>query len=99
MKVLTWLSARHLIEHLPDPNSFMAEVARILRPGGYFYVRTPSSKALGRKLFGKYWYPNDVPRHLVLFSPRKSFRPGSAAWLEKGQGGDDFQSEGSAQQH
>ena len=63
------VSARHLIEHLPDPNSFMAEVARILKPGGYLYIRTPSSSALGRKLFGKYWFPNEVPRHLVLYSP------------------------------
>ncbi|MDB4516434.1 methyltransferase domain-containing protein [Crocinitomicaceae bacterium] len=63
------VSARHLIEHLPDPNAFMAEVARILKPGGYLYVRTPSSRALGRKLFGRYWFPNEVPRHLVLFSP------------------------------
>ena len=63
------VSARHLIEHLPDPNRFMAEVARILKPGGYLYIRTPSSKALGRKIFGKYWFPNEVPRHLVLFSP------------------------------
>ncbi len=63
------VSARHLIEHLPDPNSFMSEVARILKPGGYLYIRTPSSKALGRKIFGKYWFPNEVPRHLVMFSP------------------------------
>jgi SAM-dependent methyltransferase len=63
------VSARHLIEHLPDPNRFMAEIARILKPGGYLYIRTPSSRALGRKIFGKYWFPNEVPRHLVLFSP------------------------------
>lgn len=63
------ISARHLIEHLPDPRGFMAEIARLLRPGGYLYIRTPSSKALGRKIFGKYWFPNEVPRHLVLFSP------------------------------
>ena len=63
------VSARHLIEHLPDPNSFMDEIVRILKPGGYLYIRTPSSRALGRKLFGKYWFPNEVPRHLVLFSP------------------------------
>ncbi len=62
------VSARHVIEHVPDPEKFMAEIARILRPSGYFYAKTPNSKALGRKVFGRYWYPNDVPRHLVLFS-------------------------------
>jgi 2-polyprenyl-3-methyl-5-hydroxy-6-metoxy-1,4-benzoquinol methylase len=68
-KSFDMVSARHLIEHLPDPNSFIAEIARILKPGGYLYIRTPSSKALGRKIFGKYWFPNEVPRHLVMFSP------------------------------
>ena len=62
------VSARHVIEHIPDPDRFIAEIARILKPGGYFYIRTPNSKALGRKVFAKYWFPNDVPRHLVLFS-------------------------------
>ena len=28
------VSARHVIEHIPDPDSFIAEVARILRPAG-----------------------------------------------------------------
>ena len=32
-------------------------------------MRTPNSQALGRKWFGAYWYANDVPRHLVLFTP------------------------------
>lgn len=79
------VSARHLIEHLPDPNHFMAEVARILKPGGYLYIRTPSSKALGRKIFGKYWFPNEVPRHLVLFSPENLALLARRHGLEKGQ--------------
>ncbi|MEN8206886.1 MAG: class I SAM-dependent methyltransferase [Pseudomonadota bacterium] len=62
------VSARHVIEHIPDPNAFISEIARILRPGGQLYLRTPNSRALGRKPFGKYWYPNEVPRHLVLFA-------------------------------
>ncbi len=79
------VSARHLIEHLPDPNRFMAEVARILKPGGYLYIRTPSSKALGRKIFGKYWFPNEVPRHLVLFSPENLALLARRHGLAKGQ--------------
>ncbi len=63
------VSARHLIEHVSDPDALMSEIARILKRGGRLVVRTPNSLALGRQWFGTYWYDNDVPRHLILFSP------------------------------
>lgn len=63
------ITVRHVIEHLPDPNSLVREASRILRTGGQLLIATPNSQALGRSWFGKYWFANDVPRHLVLFSP------------------------------
>lgn len=66
---LDLITARHVIEHFPDPNSFMKEANRVLRHGGQLLIMTPNSRALGRKWFGKYWFADEVPRHLVLFSP------------------------------
>lgn len=63
------VSIRHVIEHIPDPNIFLKEISRILKPGGRLVVKTPNSQALGRGYFGVFWFANDVPRHLVLFSP------------------------------
>lgn len=63
------ITARHVIEHLPDPSSFVGEAGRILRPGGQLLIATPNSQALGRQWFRQYWFANDVPRHLILFSP------------------------------
>jgi len=63
------VSARHVIEHVPNPENFVREIARILKKGGQLLIQTPNSKALGRQWFGTYWYANDVPRHLVLFCP------------------------------
>ncbi len=63
------VTARHVIEHIPDPGSFVEEIFRILKPGGLLILRTPNSRALGRSWFGTNWFANEVPRHLTLFSP------------------------------
>jgi hypothetical protein len=41
----------------------------VLKPGGMLVIKTPNAQALGRRWFGVDWYANDVPRHLILFSP------------------------------
>lgn len=64
------ISARHVIEHVPDPDTFIADIARLLKPGGRMHLRTPSSESLGRRIFGRLWYANDAPRHLFLFSKK-----------------------------
>lgn len=43
------ITARHVIEHVPDPKGFVAETFRILKPGGLFLLETPNSDALGRR--------------------------------------------------
>lgn len=63
-----FVSAHHLLEHVPDPHELVGEIARILKPGGTLLIRTPNSNALGRAWFGNDWYANDVPRHLFLYS-------------------------------
>ncbi len=77
------VTARHVIEHIPEPQPFMAELARILRPGGRLVIETPRSDALGRRWFDTRWYANDVPRHLVLFTPENLERLGAAHGLRR----------------
>ena len=77
------VTVRHVIEHIPDPRSFMAELVRILRAGGRLVIETPNSEALGRQWFNTYWYANDVPRHLLLFSPANLERLGASYGLHK----------------
>ncbi|MBN2808897.1 MAG: class I SAM-dependent methyltransferase [Deltaproteobacteria bacterium] len=63
------VTARHVLEHVAEPVAFVAEIFRILAPGGLMVLKTPNSKALARKWFGSKWFPNEVPRHLILYSP------------------------------
>jgi 2-polyprenyl-3-methyl-5-hydroxy-6-metoxy-1,4-benzoquinol methylase len=59
----------HLIEHLPEPRPFVAEVRRILAPGGYAVVTTPNIDGMQARLFGPGWR-SVIPDHLCLFSRR-----------------------------
>lgn len=57
----------HLIEHVPDPRGFLAEVRRILAPGGYALITTPNIDGFQARLFRKAWR-SAIADHLVLFS-------------------------------
>jgi SAM-dependent methyltransferase len=59
--------ASHLIEHLNDPAGFVAEVHRILKPGGRFLITTPNIAGLQARLFGGRWR-SAIFDHLYLFS-------------------------------
>ena len=62
----------HLIEHVPDPRSFLGEVKRILAPGGYALITTPNIDGFQARLFGKSWR-SAIADHTVLFS-KKTFQ-------------------------
>lgn len=59
----------HLIEHVPDPKAFFAEVRRILVPGGYVIVVTPNIDGLQARLFRERWR-SAIADHLTLFSSK-----------------------------
>lgn len=59
----------HLIEHLTDPQTYLREIYRILKPNGILCVSTPNIDSISARVFGKYWQALFVPLHLVLFSP------------------------------
>lgn len=62
------INVSHVIEHVPNPKGFFSELSRVLKKGGTLIIKTPNSNALGRALFNSNWFPNEVPRHLQLFS-------------------------------
>lgn len=59
----------HLIEHVPSPRGLLAEVRRILLPGGLAVVTTPNVDGLQARLFRGLWR-SAIADHLTLFSVR-----------------------------
>lgn len=59
---------RHVIEHLRDPRAVLERLRGGLAPDGLLYLATPDAHALSARMFGRYWWGNEVPRHLVIFS-------------------------------
>ena len=58
----------HVLEHVPDVENQIAELKRILKPGGTIIIAVPNFKSYDAQYYGKHWAAYDVPRHLWHFS-------------------------------
>jgi 2-polyprenyl-3-methyl-5-hydroxy-6-metoxy-1,4-benzoquinol methylase len=63
------VTMRHVIEHIPRPGLVLAEIARILKPGGRLVITTPNAASLSHTKLGRFWMGLDAPRHVNIFTP------------------------------
>ena len=63
------ITLSHVIEHVPDPGTVLAQCRRVLSPGGQLVVVTPNAGSLGHLRFGARWRGLEPPRHLQIFTP------------------------------
>jgi SAM-dependent methyltransferase len=61
--------ASHVIEHLHDPRGVLTKVHDWLRDDGRLLLRCPNFGSWERRLFGRWWFGLDLPRHLYHFTP------------------------------
>jgi SAM-dependent methyltransferase len=59
-----------VLEHLHDPMGDLRRIRALLRPRGAVVVRVPNFAALQARLFGRWWYALQTPRHLWHFTAR-----------------------------
>ena len=56
------------LEHVREPAKYLRKAASLLSSGGYILVEYPRFGCLESKIFGKFWYHLDLPRHLFHFT-------------------------------
>lgn len=57
------------LEHVLDPMAEVQQTFRLLVPGGAYYGELPNWDSWDRRLFGRFWGGNHVPRHTYQFTP------------------------------
>ncbi len=59
----------HVLEHLPDPNSYLKAAAQLLKPEGKLFIAIPNPGSWDANWYGPYWAAWDLPRHLAHYHP------------------------------
>ena len=58
----------HVLEHVPNLESQIQELKRLLKPTGSILIAVPNFNSHDAKHYGNFWAAYDVPRHLWHFS-------------------------------
>lgn len=59
----------HTAEHLPSPSTTLAELNRLLKPGGTVVLWVPNAASFAALVLGEWWIGYDAPRHSFTFTP------------------------------
>lgn len=62
------ITMNNVLEHVPDPDTILKNIKRLLKPEGVAIIGVPNDTSLLFKLFKNKWSELDLPRHLFLFN-------------------------------
>jgi len=70
-KIFQVVIAKHVVEHLSDPETAIAEISRVLTPGGLLLMATPNTDSMARGVKKENWIGYQDPTHISLWAPTK----------------------------
>lgn len=62
------ITAFDVLEHIPDPNTFMCSLDEHVRPGGFLFFYTPNFDSFSMRAMGKRSPMADGTEHVVLYN-------------------------------
>lgn len=62
------ISMWHVLEHVPNPEAYISDLKKLLKPEGVLIIAVPNYKSYDAKYYKEFWAAYDVPRHLWHFS-------------------------------
>lgn len=63
-----YVRSNHSFEHLNNPHETLAEMSRILKPGGTLFIGVPDTKGLMARVFRSEWYYTGAPVHTINYN-------------------------------
>ncbi len=60
----------HVIEHLESPNETLLMLKRIMSKHSFLLISCPNFDSLQAKIFRRFWFHLDVPRHVTHYSKK-----------------------------
>ena len=70
-QVFNFIIAKHVLEHLLNPERAIAEIDRVLAPGGMLLLAAPNTSSIARSVKKDEWIGYQDPTHISLWSPDK----------------------------
>lgn len=58
----------HTLEHFSNPVAAIARAHELLKPGGVLWIAVPNFGSWQARLFGRFWFHVDAPRHYFHFT-------------------------------
>lgn len=63
-----FIRLNHVLEHVKNTDAYLVKMRSLLCEEGELYVAVPNSESIFFKIFGRYWYALETPRHLHVFN-------------------------------